>query len=63
MHLRRVRRGRKALALLAEYLALEPRQLMLQRVNLLTLCRDGSRLREDQTAQVHTTLMSHLGGL
>jgi hypothetical protein len=44
MHLSRIRLGREALALLAEHLALEPRQLMLQRVNLLTLRRDGSRL-------------------
>jgi hypothetical protein len=44
MHLGRVRLGRKAFALLAEHLALEPRQLMLQRTDLIAQRRDSSRL-------------------
>ena len=63
MHLSRIRLGRKALALLSEHLSLEPLQLMLQGVNLLTLCRDGVRLRQDELAHVHGWLTRHFGVL
>ena len=56
MHLGRVRLGRKAFALLTEHLALEPRQLMLQRTDLIAQRRDGSRLRQDEVTQVHAAL-------